>query len=439
MSTGTTDPSADRSRSRIAFVAQPIDRILPPLQNSVGACTWGLAGSLAETNDVTVYGRGNGHDGVAENETHAGMRFRFLDGPRADRLLFREYGRIAPWLRPLNGGVIPPISSSRALFPLYTRAVSREVAARDFDVVHVQHSTQFVRPVKARNPRGAVVLQLHAELYPQNNLRAIEHRLSAADLVVSVSDYITEMTREQLPRLADRCHTLSNGIDPEEFPIAKDHRHSSGPLTIMYAGSVSPHKGVHLLIDAFVAIAADHPDTRLDLVGPLHTVPPSETYPMNDRGRENEIAQLYAGDYIEQLRASIPPGLADRISILGGIPRSELLARYAAADVFVFPSIWDEGFGLPPVEAMAAGVPVVASRSGAVSHTVLDGQTGFLVDKNDSRALAIAMARLLDDPGLRATMGERGRRRALDLFTWNQAASRAMELYDIARGRLRSR
>lgn len=433
--------TADSSdpRSRIAFVAQPIDRLLPPLQNSVGACTWGLAGALASTADITVYGRRNGHDGVEENEAHAGMQFRFLDAPRPDRLLFREYARIAPWLRPLNGGVMPPISSSRALFPMYTREVAHEVAARDYDVVHIQHSTQFVRPVKARNPRSAVVLQLHAELYPQNNLRAIERRLAAADLVVSVSDYITEMAREQLPRLADRCHTLSNGIDPAEFPVAKDHRAGSGPLTIMYAGSVSPHKGVHLLVNAFVRIAASHPDTRLDLVGPLHTVPPSETYPMNDRGRENEIVQLYAGDYIEQLRASIPPELADRISILGGIPREELLARYASADIFVFPSIWDEGFGLPPVEAMAAGVPVVASRSGAVAHTVIDGQTGFLVDKNDTDALATAMTRLLDDRELRATMGERGRRRALDLFTWDQAAARATELYDLARGRVRTR
>lgn len=432
--------SADSSdsRSRIAFVAQPIDRLLPPLQNSVGACTWGLAGSLAETADITVYGRGNGHDGVAENEEHEGMKFRFLDAPRPDRLLFREYARIAPWLRPLNRGVIPPISSSAALFPLYTRAVAREVAARDFDVVHVQHSTQYVRPVKARNPRSAVVLQLHAELYPQNNLKAIERRLSSADLVVSVSDYITDMTREQLPRLADRCHTLWNGIDPSEFPVAKDHRAGAGPLTIMYAGSVSPHKGVHVLIDAFVSIADRYPDTRLDVVGPLHTVPPSETYPMNDRRRENEIATMYAGDYIEQLRASIPPALADRIAILGGIPRAELLARYSAADVFVFPSIWDEGFGLPPVEAMAAGVPVVASRSGAVSHTVIDGETGILVDKNDTLALATAISRLLGDRELRASMGERGRRRALDHFTWAQAANRATELYDMARGRIRT-
>ncbi len=122
--------------------------------------------------------------------------------------------------------------------------------------MHVQHSTQFIRPLKAHAPHRVVVLQLHAELYPQNNLHAIERRLAAADLIVSVSDYITDKTREQLPRLADRCHTLWNGIDPDEFTVAKDHRNRTGPLTIMYAGSVSPHKGLHLLIEAYARVAA---------------------------------------------------------------------------------------------------------------------------------------------------------------------------------------
>jgi glycosyltransferase involved in cell wall biosynthesis len=419
---------------RVAFVNQPIDRILPPIQNSVGACTYGLAGALAARTDITVYGRRNGQFGaVAEEETRDGMRFVFRDAPRPDRLLFRHYGRISPWLRPLNHGMNPPASSARALFPAYTRAVAREIGEARYDVVHVQHSTQFVRPLKARNPGVPVVLQLHAELYPQNNLRAIERRLEAADLVLSVSDYITDLTRRQLPRLADRCHTLSNGIDPNEFTNPKDHHRRTGPLTIMYAGSVSPHKGLHVLIDAYTRVATARPDTRLEIVGPLHTVPPSETYPMDDPAFVRRISSLYADDYVARLRAQIPRELQPMIEITGGLPREELLARYAAADLFVFPPIWDEGFGLPPVEAMAAGVPVVASRSGAVSDTVVDGQTGLLVEKDDPGELADAMARLLDDVELRATMGERGRRRALAEFTWSHAADRAMQLYELAR------
>ncbi len=418
---------------RVAFVNQPIDRILPPIQNSVGACTYGLGGAIAAGTDVTVYGRRNGQFGtVAEHETHDGMTFRFRDVPRPDRLLFRYYDRISPKLRVFNHGMNPPVSSSPALFPIYTHRVAREVGEARHDVVHIQHSTQFVRPIRARSA-GAVVLQLHAELYPQNNLRAIERRLVAADLVVSVSDYITELTRRQLPQLADRCHTLPNGIDPDEFRAAKDHRNRTGPVTIMFAGSVSPHKGLHLLIDAYARVAQIHPDTRLQIVGPLHTVPPSETFPMDDPALVRRIAALYEGNYAEQLREQIPRELRDRVEITDALPRSELLARYAAADIFVFPPIWDEGFGLPPVEAMAAGVPVVASRSGAVADTVVDGETGFLVDKDDVEALTVAMTRLVADADLRATMGEAARARALASFTWADAGTRALDLYELAR------
>ncbi len=420
---------------RIAFVNQAIDRVIPPLQNSVGACTYGLGGALVPTDDITVYARGNAHVGVAPEERHVGMRFRFLDAPRADRALFRFYDKYSPLLRPLNHGMIEPISSSATLFPFYTHAVAREVGRVRPDVVHVQHSTQFVRPLKRHSPGSAVVLQLQAELYPQNNLRAIARRLTAADVIATPSDYVTAKTREQLPRLADRCHTLADGIDPREFPVARQHRGRTGPLTIMFAGSVSPNKGVHVLIDAFARIATSQPDTKLDIVGPLHTVPLSETYPMDDAPLIAQVSPLYTDDYIARLRASIPAELAERVSITGGIPRAELLARYAAADVFVFPSIWDEGFGLPPVEAMAAGVPVVATRSGAVVETVLDGSTGILVDKNDPAGLAAGIARLLDDAGLRASMGENGRRRALGTFTWEHAATRALELYELARSR----
>jgi glycosyltransferase involved in cell wall biosynthesis len=433
-----TDPAPDGSgaRLRVAFVNQAIDRILPPHGNSVGGCTYGLGGALVPLADVHVYGRRNAHVGVAEEEVHEGMQFHFRDAPRADRALFRFYPRYSPAFRPLNAGMLEPVSSSPALFPLYTRAISRGVGNAHYDVVHVQHSTQFVRPLKRHGRRTAVVLQLQAELYPQNNLRAIARRLGHADLIATPSDYVTDKTKRQIPALADRVHTLADGIDAAEFPVAKNHRERTGSLTVMFAGSVSPNKGVHVLIDAFAKVAANNPDVRLDLVGPLHTVPPSETYAMDDPDTVRQVGDLYSGDYVARLRAAIPHDLHDRITITGGIPRDELLARYAAADVFVFPSIWDEGFGLPPVEAMAAGVPVVATRSGAVVETVVDGKTGILVAKNDADALAAGITRLLDDVDLRAALGEQGRRRALGVFTWAHAADRALELYEMAGARV---
>jgi glycosyltransferase involved in cell wall biosynthesis len=106
-----------------------------------------------------------------------------------------------------------------------------------------------------------------------------------------------------------------------------------------------------------------------------------------------------------------------------------LLEHYFNADIFVFPPIWNEGFGIPPVEAMAAGVPVVATRSGAVVETVKHNETGFLVEKNDPQALAQAMSILLESDTLREAMGRAARRRAFERFTWDGVAKAMYSRY----------
>ena len=153
---------------RIAFVNQPIDCFLPPIQNSLGACTYGLARQLEEFAEVTAYGmRGDqAHPGVPDELVVEGLRCRFTDAPITDRALERFAPRLSPWMRPFNHGFTPPFSSSRLNFPSYTRKVARTVARGPHDLVHIQHDTQFVPAIKAANPSMPVVLQLQAELFP---------------------------------------------------------------------------------------------------------------------------------------------------------------------------------------------------------------------------------------------------------------------------------
>jgi glycosyltransferase involved in cell wall biosynthesis len=136
------------------------------------------------------------------------------------------------------------------------------------------------------------------------------------------------------------------------------------------------------------------------------------------------------GVYLSQLKASLPPDVAEKVLFLGLIPRQELIDRYYSSDIFAFAPIWNEGFGLPPVEAMAAGLPVVASRSGAVTETVIEGQTGLLVEKNNVEELANALLVLLKDDVLREAMGRAGRRRVLEHFTWFKVAKQMHARYD---------
>jgi glycosyltransferase involved in cell wall biosynthesis len=134
--------------------------------------------------------------------------------------------------------------------------------------------------------------------------------------------------------------------------------------------------------------------------------------------------------YQSYLRERLPANLASKVTFHGNIGnRRDLVNRYYDADVFAFPPIWDEGFGIPPVEAMAAGTPVVGSRSGAMVETIKHGETGFLVEKNDAQGLADALLRLLEDDVLRERMGRAGRRRAIEHFTWETVAEKLYDRY----------
>ena len=93
---------------------------------------------------------------------------------------------------------------------------------------------------------------------------------------------------------------------------------------------------------------------------------------------------------------------------------------YAQSDIAVVPSVWEEPFGMVAVEAMACGRPVIASRVGGLQHIVVDGETGLLFAREDAVGLAAALARLLDDAGLRADMGAAARRRVEDQYDWDQ-------------------
>jgi phosphatidylinositol alpha-1,6-mannosyltransferase len=131
-------------------------------------------------------------------------------------------------------------------------------------------------------------------------------------------------------------------------------------------------------------------------------------------------------------RAVAQAGLQDRVRLAGEVSAEELARLYAEADVFVLPSTVAgerdqerfEGFGIVYLEAAAHGCPVVATRAGGTPDAVADGETGLLVDPARPDALAEALARLLGDAALRRRLGDAGRVRARDAFTWEHAAAK---------------
>jgi glycosyltransferase involved in cell wall biosynthesis len=420
---------------KIAFVSQPIDTIFPPYQNSVGACTYWVARLLAQSAEVVVYGLTDNHENFTPTTEDSGIDYRFFPATRGDKRIHAMQRRLAKFFRRSS-----PISTSRWWYPGYARQVAKDLSRQNCDVIHLQHCSQYAPVIRALNPKAKIVLHLHAEWFSQSNPAVLRNRLHAVDLVTTVGDYVTDKTKRTFPVVAGRCETTYNGIDAQEFARDKDYSASPRVKRILYSGAVSPHKGLHVLLEAFVPVARQFPDVQLDIVGPIGNYPLEENFDLLDRQTIRSVAQFYAitpwslirsmllrkgtdrEGYLRYLKESLPADVADRVSFLGMIPRSELVDRYYAADIFAFAPIWNEGFGLPPVEAMAAGLPVVTSRSGTVMETVVDGKTGYLVEKNNAAELADALLVLLRDDQRREAMGRAGRRRALGHFSWDAIA-----------------
>ncbi len=120
-----------------------------------------------------------------------------------------------------------------------------------------------------------------------------------------------------------------------------------------------------------------------------------------------------------------------QVVFVGRRGRQQLRYLYSAADVFVT-TPWYEPFGITAVEAMACAVPVIGSAVGGLQSTIVDGQTGYLVEPDNADALAARLAQIALDPSARNILGEAGRQRANHLFTWSSVCRRLSEVYERA-------
>lgn len=178
-----------------------------------------------------------------------------------------------------------------------------------------------------------------------------------------------------------------------------------GPF-ILYVGGLDVRKNVKSLLQAFAIARRGRPEfPRLVIAGKPQSA--------NTR----VFPDLGAG--VEAL------GLSGGVVFTGPVSDDEKRALYQSTDLFVFPSLY-EGFGLPPLEAMAAGAPVVASNRSSIPEVV--GDAGLLIDPIDVEAMANAITRALDDPGLREELRRRGLERASE-FAWERTARQTLAVY----------
>jgi glycosyltransferase involved in cell wall biosynthesis len=401
---------------KIAFVSQPGYAVLPPA-GSIEIVTREVARRLAERHDVTIYGSAS--PGL-EDVNYDGIRYRFVHHKR-DAMLARVLRPLFQ-RRPADKGFF-----TSTLNPLlYWLRVAKDIRRRDCDVVWVSNLSQALPVLRRFNPHARLVLHMHCEWLVQLDERMLDRRLRHADLIVGCSDHITEPIRRRFPQYADRCRTIYNGVDIAE-PV--DRSRSDGTVTLLHVGRISPEKGHHVLVDAMNRVVAEHPEVRLVLVGEESVVPLEWAVGISHDPLVRRLERFYGRSYLEQVKERMSAALAQRTEFTGRLSYEETARRYAVADLFVFPSFF-ESLGVPPIEAMSAGLPVVSTRTGGAVESVRDGETGVFVDRDDPEALACAIVELVEDPGRRAKLGAAGRARATEVFSWDSVTvevERALE------------
>jgi glycosyltransferase involved in cell wall biosynthesis len=229
-----------------------------------------------------------------------------------------------------------------------------------------------------------------------------------SDRVIAISSYTAAELRELADVPIEIIPYTTSLPDVDSAPAGRD---GTGP--VLFVGRLVERKGVAYLIEAIArldrASVGGGGGPRLEIVGDGPERPGLEA-----------LAQRL--------------GVASRVAFRGKIPPDELQSSYARAAMCVLPSVLDargdtEGLGVVLLEAMNHGTPVIASRVGGIPDIVEDGVSGLLVPPGDADALAAAVRRVRDDPALARRLGEAGRRRLREQFSWPTIVQRWLDLY----------
>lgn len=211
------------------------------------------------------------------------------------------------------------------------------------------------------------------------------------DAIIAVSEAVRGSLIKNYFLNPQKVFTVHNGVEIRKLEAGNLKLETRGKA-ILYLGRLDKDKGLDKLLEAASNIRLPTSDFRLLIVGSG----PEFDY-LNNRSKEL--------------------GLSDAVEFVGQVPYEETPKYYAMADVFVYPSEALEGLPMTVIEAMAAGLPVVASRVGGIPEAVVDGETGRLVEPGNVQELSAALTKLLTDKELRLKMGQRAREIAKEKFS----------------------
>lgn len=298
-----------------------------------------------------------------------------------------------------------------------------EVQQSKYDLIHIFNRPQLVSPLRRIAPNSKLVLNLHNDhlvkgLSSQEASRCVED----VDYIVTNSNYTRKRVVSHFPLAYAKCRTVYLGVDTEQFypywlqgekrAALRSQYGLTDKKVLLFAGRLTKDKGVHLIIQALGELRTTFPQLVLVIAG----------------------SSWYGGDSLTEYVAKLTELAANQkeaIIFTGFVPPQQMPEIFLLGDVFICPSTWPEPFGRVNIEAMACGLPVVASKRGGIPEVIQDSYSGFLVEDNiDLKAYVQLISALLTNQAMARAMGERGRILVENKFTWPRVVKELMEIYD---------
>ena len=255
--------------------------------------------------------------------------------------------------------------------------------------------------IKRLNPSTKVVLHMHNNHLADIDEVLFNKVLASVDLVVTVSEFIRRGIVERCPGLASKVRVVLNGVNIERFSPSWNGNAQRDPV-ILFVGRLTENKGAHFLLEAMERVVSYIPQAKLLVVG------------------SPAFGHVPRTPYSEELKQRAAK-LKSNVEFTGYVKNEDLPAVHRKAIVFVCPSVWEEPCALSILEAMASGLPVIASKTGGTPEVV--GDAGILYDSENIESLAANIMALLREKERRAYLGRQARERAERQFTWARSAS----------------
>jgi glycosyltransferase involved in cell wall biosynthesis len=321
-----------------------------------------------------------------------------------------------------QGVEVSNIPAGPNLNPILFARLAREIRRQQTDLVHTHlihadlHGQLAARVLKV--PGISSVHGTHGfyEKEPYRSAARLAGHL--AQRTIAISDYAGEFVERVAIAPSERIRVIHYGIDSESWDITpnerREHRRAFGlrsdEIAIGIASRLVPDKGHDVAINAFSSLVQRIPTARLLIAGAGPLQPE-----------------------LEALALRICP--PDRVRFLGYV--ADMRGFFGACDLVLFPSLpsFGEGFGLAALEAMAAGVPVLASNAGPLPEVVSDGVSGLVLPPGEPTAWAEAMVDLATNPARRHQLGEQGRTHAQQRFSVEEMADQTVGVYQEVLGR----